>query len=172
MADRTLLLTGVGAPEWCRALLETGKFIRLWRGQAPRQASGLYGASREYGGADWRNPPRGTEYGRRAENLRYDKTRKANQGDKPNPNPKPKPDFEPLNQPAKAPEQDSVSTGYALRASGKVVSAVLRVLRDFPDVFRMDERGSMTIVDCVSQAKARDAVIQRIDNSLSERESA
>lgn len=166
MADRTLLLTGTGASEWCRALLETGKFIRLWRGQVPRQASGLYGASREYGGVDWRNPPRGTEHGRRAKNLRYDKTRSANKDEKPEPIIR----FPP--QPSKAPEQDGVSMGYALRASGKVVSAVLRVLRDFPDVFRTDERGSMTVVDCVSQAKARDAVLRKIYDSLSERESA
>lgn len=170
MADKTLLLTGAGAPEWCRALLETGKFIRLWRGQTPRQASGLYGASHEaypYGGADWRNPSRGTEYGWRMKNPRYDKTRKANQDDK-----QQEPDFGPLNQPSKSPEQDGVSTGYALRASGKVVLAVLRVLRDFPNVFRTDERGSTTVIDCVSRARERDAVLRKIYDSLSERESA
>ena len=169
MADRTFILTGAGAPEWCRALLETGKFIRLWRGQTTRQASGLYGASHEaypYGGVDWRNPPRGSRNERPAKSLRYDKTRRANKDDKE------PPDFEPLSEKSRAPEQGGVSTGYALRASAIVTETVLRVLRDFPDIFRTDERGSTTVIDCASQAKARDAVLRRIYDTLPERESA
>lgn len=152
MSDQTLILTGTGAAELCRGLLETGQCIRVKFAAPSTSASGLYGATETHE----RSPL--SPGALIAKPELYDKRPKG-PIDKDDDDDEYNGDF----------RRYAMLNWYALRGSRRTISAILSVLADCPDAFRTEKSDypDSFFIRCAASPEKIADILTKIRSSLS-----
>ena len=152
MSDQILILTGAGAAELCRGLLETGKCIRVQFAMPDISASSLYGAAESHE----RSP---LSPGKLIAAPELYGKRPKGPIDKDDDDDEYNGDF----------RRYAMLNCYALRGSRRTISAVLRVLANCPDAFRTEksEYPNGFVIRCAASPEKVTEILAKIRLSLS-----